>query len=313
MPEPKVLCRCKYASIVAVIFQKLRIMSDSGSSRENLTQTPPKRKKVKYHTSFDESWLQDPLFSAWLKKRDDFTAECKLCRTDISIKYEGKRALVVHSEGKKHKLLFKNKSSMTSVSSFFVKKHSREEDLITAAEITSVYHGVKHHHSYSSQDCNNKLFPTLFPDSEVAKKIACGRTKATSICENVIAPLSQEILLSELQESTYFALGTDSSNKGNIKMFPVTVQWFSLKDGLKQGLLDFYQDPAETSEAIKTQLCKVLQENGLSWTSVSSLSADNASVNYGIHNSVFQKLKTENPNILKANCVTFYTIVTNMH
>lgn len=67
---------------------------------------------------------------------------------------------------------------------------------------------------------------------------------------------------------------------------------------LKQGLLDFYQDSAETNQAIKTQLCKVLQENGLSWASVSSLSADNASVNYGIHNSVFQKLKNEN--ILKA-------------
>ncbi|CAH0562981.1 unnamed protein product [Brassicogethes aeneus] len=187
-------------------------MSDSGSSQERLS--PPKKKKLKYHTSFDGSWLNDPLFSAWLKKRDDFTAECKLCRTDISVKYEGKRALVVHSE----------------------------------------------------------------------------------------APLSQEILTSELQESTYFSLGTDSSNKGNLKMFPVTVQWFSLKDGLKQGLLDFYQDPAETSEAIKTHLCKVLQENGFSWASVSSLSADNASVNYGIHNSVFQKLKIENPNILKANC-----------
>lgn len=183
-----------------------------------------------------------------------------------------------------------------------MQKHSREEDLVTAAEVTSVYHGVKHHHSYSSQDCNNKLFRTIFPDSEVAKKIACGRTKATTICENVIAPLSQEILLSELQDSTYFSIGTDSSNKGNLKMFPVTVQWFSLKDGLKQGLLDFYQDPAETSEAIKTQLCKVLQENGLTWASVSSLSADNASVNYGIHNSVFQKLKNENENILKANC-----------
>ncbi|KAJ0174761.1 hypothetical protein K1T71_009869 [Dendrolimus kikuchii] len=68
-------------------------------------------------------------------------------------------------------------------------------------------------------------------------------------------------------------------------MFPVTVQWFSIRDGLKQGLLDFYQDPIETSEAIKTQLCKVLQENSLSLSSVSSFSADNASVNYGIHNS----------------------------
>lgn len=189
---------------------------------------------------------------------------------------------------------------MPSVSSFFVKKHSREEDLITAAEVPSVYHGVKHHHSYSSQDCNNKLFPTMFPDSEVAKKIACGRTKATSIYENVIAPLSQEMLLSELHDSTYFSVGTDSSYKGNLKMFPVTVQRFSLRDGLKQRLLDFYEDPAETSEAIKIELCKVLQENGLSWASVSSLSADNASVNYGIHNSVFQKLKSENPNILKA-------------
>lgn len=213
---PDVLCCCIYL-----------IMSDSETSSQ---QTPPKKRKLKYNTSFDENWLKDPLLCTWLKKRDDFTAECKLCKTDISVKYEGKRALIVHSEGKKHKLFVKNKSSIPSVSSFFVKKHSREEDLITAAEVTSVYHGVKHHHSYSSQDCNNKLFPTMFPDSEVAKKIACGRTKATAICENVIAPLSQEMLLSELHDSIYFSIGTDSSNKGNLKMFPVTAQWFSVRD-----------------------------------------------------------------------------------
>lgn len=64
-------------------------MSDSESSTQ---KTPPKKRKVKYHTSFDLNWLNDPQLSSWIKKHDDFTADCKLCKTDISVKYEGKIA-----------------------------------------------------------------------------------------------------------------------------------------------------------------------------------------------------------------------------
>lgn len=54
----------------------------------------------------------------------------------------------------------------------------------------SVYHSVQHAQSYRSSDCGSKLAPVIFPDSEIAKKMSCGRTKAASIVTDVLAPSS---------------------------------------------------------------------------------------------------------------------------
>lgn len=277
--------------------------SDSDDSNSSKCLTPPRvpQKKRKYSTAFQDKWLTE---FDWLVKSDNYNGECKLCRSKINIKHEGVRALTIHSQSKKHKSSVSNKDSSQSqsISSFFTKKASKEEDSVSAIEATSVYHGIKHHHSYNSQDCTNKLFNTLFPDSSLAKKVSCGRTKCTSICESVLAPAAQEILLNEIKDAEYFSVGIDASNKGNIKMFPVVVQYFHKECGIKQGLLDFYRDPQEKSSDIKEQLCRVLLENNLDINNVSSFAADNASVNYGINNSVYQKLQIDNDKILKANC-----------
>lgn len=46
-------------------------------------------------TSFNEKWLNDPDFNNWLQKKTDFLAHCKTCNTDISVQYEGRRAIMV--------------------------------------------------------------------------------------------------------------------------------------------------------------------------------------------------------------------------
>lgn len=83
-------------------------------------------------------------------------------------------------------------------------------------------------------------------------------------------------------------------------MFQIVVQYISKEYGLKHGLLDFYPNVQEKSSDIKEQLCRLL-ENNLDIKNVSSFVADNASVNYGLNNSVYQKLQIDNDKILKAN------------
>ena len=68
------------------------------------------------------------------------------------------------------------------------------------------------------------------------------------------------------------------------------------------GLLEFYDDPDKSSEAIFKQIVTIPESNGLSINQISAYGADNASVNYGWHNSVFQKLRAANPRIVKGNC-----------
>ncbi|KAK3508885.1 hypothetical protein QTP70_012514 [Hemibagrus guttatus] len=54
-----------------------------------------------------------------------------------------------------------------------------------------------------SGDCAVKLAPVIFPDSEIAKKLACGRTKSASIVTGVLAPaclaIKREFSLQDLR------------------------------------------------------------------------------------------------------------------
>lgn len=187
---------------------------------------------------------------------------------------------------------------------FFREVSSPLDDKITAAELCKVYHDVKHHQSYRSVDCGVKVDREIFSDSPTAKGMTCGRTKAKALCENVIAPYSVQSHTDYIKENNLpFSVATDASNKGTTKCFPIVVRYFHFDEGIQHVLLDFYSDSNETSEAITNQLLAKLEMSGLEVKNMSAYAADNASVNYGKHNSVYQKLKLSQKDVLPANCL----------
>jgi hypothetical protein len=95
-------------------------------------------------------------------------------------------------------------------------------------------------------------------------------------------------------------LNLDSHKKK--KLFPIAVRYWTPKNGVENKVLDFYDDPDETSAGIANPIKARLTENLLSLENISSYSANNASVNFGKRNSVFQKLQQLNPSIQQANC-----------
>ena len=100
----------------------------------------------------------------------------------------------------------------------------------------------------------------------------------------------------------FFSIASDASNHGTTKLFPLAVRFYTPEHGVQNKLLDFYDDHKDDSEAIFSQVVSRLQEKNLGLERVSAYSADNASVNYGVHKSVYKKLKDENGAIIKANC-----------
>ena len=170
------------------------------------------------------------------------------------------------------------------------------------AELVSTYHGVIHHRSFVSQDCGNKLLAKLCSDSAVASKLSCGRTKTASYVESILGPKAQEMCIQDLKNVFFFSIETDASNKGNKTLFPIVVRYFCKTRSVVDAVLDFYNDCNESSEAIAHRIKSVIEKNNLGLSSLLSYSADNASVNYGKHSSVYQKLKLDNSYIVQANC-----------
>ncbi|CAF5108051.1 unnamed protein product, partial [Rotaria sp. Silwood1] len=120
----------------------------------------------------------------------------------------------------------------------------REKDEIAAAEGTLLYHGVKHGHSYLSQQCLTNVCKTIFASSTGANSLSCARTKSTSIA------------------SSYFSLFYDASNKGNAKLFPFCVQFLSVT-GVRKGIIDLIDDANESAIKIFANARQFLLDNGL--------------------------------------------------
>lgn len=234
------------------------------------------------------------------KVSDDYNAKCKLCNVSFSIK-EGITAVQKHKTAIKHQNSEKSLRSTQTLSGFVTKMKPKEFEEVCVSEVCLTYHCVSHHLSYNSMDCNIKLTKNLFTDSQICQSIQCGRTKMEALAKNVLCPLSIEQHLKELN-SKKFAIGSDASNKGNIKMFPIAIQYFTTNKGIVNFVLDFYEDANETSDAIHNRIIECLNEYNVNLMDVIAYSGDNASVNYGKHHSIYENLKISNNCIVKANC-----------
>ncbi|MGH0141386.1 UNVERIFIED_CONTAM: hypothetical protein FKN15_073639 [Acipenser sinensis] len=146
----------------------------------------PSTKKVQRFCSFRDEWLEMDDFKACISKdhSDATSARCIVCHTSFTVKHDDVSAVKTHQTSDRHKLAFQAQKSSDTLSNFFVKKNTEEEDSVIASEISLVYHGVTHHHSYLSQDCGNKLYAKVFPDSKITKKLYCGRTKIYTNMKN---------------------------------------------------------------------------------------------------------------------------------
>jgi len=93
-----------------------------------------------------------------------------------------------------------------------------------------------------------------FSDSEIAKKVPCGRTKSEALGKEVLGPKFLNNVLCDLkrtydQKPAYFGLCCDASNRRNQKLFPAAVTYFT-PSGKKTVLVDFYEDPQENAASI---------------------------------------------------------------
>lgn len=184
------------------IYLDTKNMSDSNTNDDgNFSVTP--KKQIKRLVSFNNVWLEKYPF---LKPgKNQTTAVCTTCnnfRFDIS--HNGEYNITRHVKTHTHIENTKSVSKNISISNFFAKKNSKTEDDVTRAEVLFCYHSALHSHSYNSGGCAGPLFKTMFADSSIAAKYACGRTKLAAIITKVLGPYSKSILLKNLNESVFF-------------------------------------------------------------------------------------------------------------
>lgn len=182
--------------------------SDSGSGGEG----PSKQKKIKYGQKFKLSWLNEEQFKKWLKEgKNENYAMCQICNKEISIKSTGRLALIRHQDRNMHIKLaksMKHQTTLTNMPAF--KKCNSQQAAIKNADLHLAAFISEHNLSYNLMEHLPALLPKLCPDSEIAKKIQCSRTKCSCIVKNVIGK-QNESEICEILKNTKFSLIIDES------------------------------------------------------------------------------------------------------
>lgn len=216
-------------------------------------------------------------YPSFREGRNEQEVKCTICDSFVSIGYKGAVDIDKHINTEKHKKQ-NGLCASTSKLDSFVSKQSKDKN--SAVDATLAFHVVKHHQSYKSMDCTSPLLKKLFSDSELARNLACARTKSEAIITNVIAPYSVETLLLKLQDIIFLGLSTDASNHNADKIFPIIIQYFDWKTGIQSKLLELSALANETSMTIANHLLTTLEKYYLKEKCV-SFTGDNANVNFG--------------------------------
>ena len=147
----------------------------------------------------------------------------------------------------------------------------------------------------------------IFPDSNIAKSYACGRTKTSAIINKAMGPHCHEYLV-EHCKSHPFSIGIDgSSDTEESKMNPMTIRIFDLSRS-KTVTTHFYdmcitsgRDAAKAESVFRSMESKLIDDE-ISWSHVVSLSVDNTNSMVGIHNSLASRCRSHNPEIFLSRC-----------
>ena len=122
----------------------------------------------------------------------------------------------------------------------------------------------------------------MFPDSQIAKKFQCSRTKAYHVIEE-LAQHNFHDTLNKMKESFYSIATDGSTDIDDAKLYPLVVKTFDEKEGkVVCELLDIKEcKESSTGVNIFALINEEFEKRDVSWKQCISFGADNAAVMQG--------------------------------
>ena len=224
---------------------------------------------------------------------------CDICGTDFSIASGGSHEVKRHVEGRRHVERAREAVAQSSITDLFQRDRDSVGDKTTAAEIYFATFIAEHNLSFLTADHFTKLCKKMFPDSKIAERFACGRTKATAIVKCALAPALNAVVVAECQKSPFTILCDGGNDVIEKKYFAIMVRYWS--QSARQAVTRFLCMPVcniATAEALFEALSKELESHNLPWSNVLGYASDTCSVMVGAHNSVLSRLREKQPKVL---------------
>jgi hypothetical protein len=242
---------------------------------------------------FISGWLID----ATQDNNSFHDAYCKVCKLYTRAH---KSDLIRHTESVMHKNNMKSlnpdKDQQKLTTRGHVVVHSNEgrrNELLLAVYIAL-------HSSVRNIDHLSTLYSRISKDNS----IKLHRTKCSLLIKKVIAPSLLENLLNDLKDSPYSLIVDESTDVATVKYLCICVRYFSRKEQkivvYFLGLIEIEQ---ATAKCLYTKLTDFLINLKLKLTNMIELGTDGANNLCGRHNSLYSRLKQDNPKIQLIRCI----------
>lgn len=254
----------------------------------------------KYEQHFREIWQQKPEFKHWLKPvaNDSTRAFCAYCSCELAAKVTD---IKKHSSTLKHKKKADPFSNKTQSKIVFATKSKCLESSSSEGSLAMF---ISEHCATLAVDHLTALCKIQFSDSKSSKDLQMHRTKCTNVIKNVLAPHFLELLRSDIGLQSYSLIIDESTDISVAKLLGVVIRYYSLSDKrIICTYLGIVQLENGTAQGIVSALKSLLKEIKLDIKNLVGIGVDNASVNVGINNGVYELLKVDNQHLIMVRCV----------
>ena len=270
------------------------LLTSRGNSKIKMAEsTQPVSKKKKYLVKFKDSWIEKFNFIRKSFKGDNF-ASCSDCRCDFSIGHGGENDITRHAATPKHKECVESLQKQRKLTDWGASSATSDLDQnVTKAELLFAGFLVEHNLPLATADHAGKLFTSMFPDSRIANKHKCGRTKTSHMLTGSVAKHLTDDLKEELSSTQWYGLATDGSSDEDDKFLPILVRHVGKASGLiETSLLDMPNiNSGSTAQKMYDVCNEVIDDFSLDWDNCITYSSDNTNSMVGAHNSLLKKIK----------------------
>ncbi|KAL8598431.1 hypothetical protein ACOMHN_032708 [Nucella lapillus] len=232
-------------------------------------------------------------------------AWCDYCKVDFTISHGGWNDVQNHLEtvGHERKSAAKNNTSALSAFGFTQEKEMTDKELqVIKAETLFSHFLVEHNLPISASDHAGPLFRAMFPNSEIAQRYGCARTKTTSLLQTCSS--THQYALAEQMKIGPFIIGTDGSQEGTEKFYPIVLRTLTPAGTITTELLaNPTCDESATGENIFGLLDRCLGRYDIPWKNCVALMCDNANVMTGRNKGVISYVLRKNSEVHLAGCV----------
>lgn len=268
------------------------------------TREEPIEKKIRFN-KFLDSWTTRPEFKGWLTKHNEIRdghelAFCRICNMTV---IAHKSDLIRHLHSKKYLRISKQVSGSKKIDDLV--RESPVDVKIRRAVLKLCAMLATNNLPLSLMDTLIPLAKDIFTDSEIVRKLAVRRTKASHCIKNALGNNLANIVFDALRvPGAFFSIIMDETTDfSTIKQLAFTVIYFNVESTkVETHFFDMIEVKSGDAISLVKYLTNVIESKEIPLSNLIGFCSDTTNVMIGEHNSVFSHLKAALPSIACIKC-----------